>query len=52
MLINRDIIKNDYYPIDRVKNHLRNAGAKKGDLVTISIMSVDVLHIASIFACA
>tara|TARA_R110000744_G_scaffold68358_1_gene139079 strand:+ start:202 stop:1425 length:1224 start_codon:yes stop_codon:yes gene_type:complete len=38
--------------INRVKNLLWNAGARKGDLVTINIMVVDVSHIASIFACA
>jgi len=52
MLINRDIIKNNRYPIDRIKNLLRDAGAIKGDLITISIMEVNDSHIASIFACA
>lgn len=51
-MLNRNILKRNIYPIDRVKNHLRDAGAKKGDLVTISILIVNELHIASIFACA
>ena len=38
--------------IDRVKSLLSNAGVNKGDLVTISIIVVDINHIASIFACA
>ena len=38
--------------INRVKNLLWNAGARKGDIVTINIMVVDISHIASIFACA
>lgn len=52
MVLSRNILKKNIYPIDRVKNHLRDAGAKKGDLVTISILMVNELHIASIFACA
>jgi len=51
-VISRSILKKNIYPIDRVKNCLRDAGAKKGDLVTISILIVNELHIASIFACA
>lgn len=38
--------------INKIKNLLWNAGARKGDIVTIGIMVVDVKHIASIFACA
>jgi hypothetical protein len=38
--------------IDRVKTLLSNAGVRKGDLVTIAIIIVDITHIASIFACA
>lgn len=52
MRIDRNIIKDDRYPINKVKNLLRDAGAVKGDLVTISILVVNDLHIASIFACA
>lgn len=44
---------NDVYnEIDKTKNLLINAGAKKGDLVTIGIMIVDITHIGAIFACA
>jgi len=35
-----------------MKWRLFDAGAKKGDLVTISIMEVSLDHVASIFACA
>lgn len=65
MLITRDIIGNGRgfiydktkkpeicRQINRVKNLLWNAGARKGDIVTINIMVVDISHIASIFACA
>jgi hypothetical protein len=52
MVLSRNILKRNIYPIDRIKNQLRDAGAKKGDLVTIGIMAVDENHIASIFACA
>ena len=55
MLINRQILHSSLdgrYPIDRIKNLLRDAGAEKGDLVTISIMVVNDLHITSILACA
>lgn len=38
--------------INRMKWRLFDAGAKKGDLVTISIMEVSLDHVASIFACA
>ena len=38
--------------INKVKNLLWNAGARKGDIVTIGIMVVNIKHIASIFACA
>ena len=38
--------------IDKVKALLTDRGAKKGDLVTISILPVTVYHVASIFACA
>ena len=41
-----------YHEIDKTKNLLINAGAKKGDLVTIGIMVVDITHIGAIFACA
>jgi acyl-coenzyme A synthetase/AMP-(fatty) acid ligase len=52
MRIDRSIIKENRYPIDKVKNLLRDAGAVKGDLITISILIVNDFHIASIFACA
>ena len=32
--------------IDRVKTLLSNAGVRKGDLVTIAIIIVDITHIA------
>lgn len=38
--------------INLMKWRLFDAGAKKGDLVTISIMEVSLDHVASIFACA
>ena len=38
--------------INRMKWRLFDSGAKKGDLVTISIMEVSLDHVASIFACA
>lgn len=38
--------------INKIKNLLWDAGARKGDVVTIGIMVVDIKHIASIFACA
>lgn len=41
-----------YTKIDKVKALLTDRGAKKGDLVTISILPVTDYHIASIFACA
>lgn len=61
--LNRNIIREDALfdgvdkktlclTINKVKNLLRDAGAKKHDLVTISILTVDLNHIASIFACA
>jgi acyl-CoA synthetase (AMP-forming)/AMP-acid ligase II len=63
MFVNRDcigddIIFDDYtkdticFTINRIKNMLRDAGATKGDLVTISIMRVSMEHVASLFACA
>ena len=64
-MINREIIggrlgliyddhsrKDVFLEIDRVKTLLSNAGVRKGDLVTIAIIIVDITHIASIFACA
>ncbi len=38
--------------INQMKWRLFDAGAKKGDLVTISMMKVDVNHVGAIFACA
>ena len=38
--------------INRIKNHLIKEGVKKGDLITISILKVDVDHICSLIACA
>ena len=38
--------------IDKVKALLTDRGAKKGDLITISILPVSTYHVASIFACA
>ena len=55
MLIDRNILYpslESRFRIDKIKSLLRDAGAEKGDLVTISIMVVDNLHIASILACA
>ena len=38
--------------INRIKHLLISFGAKKGDKVTISILGVDPLHVASVIACA
>lgn len=38
--------------INQMRVRLWNAGARKGDLVTISIMEVNINHVASIIACA
>jgi acyl-CoA synthetase (AMP-forming)/AMP-acid ligase II len=62
-ILSRDCIRDDIvfdnysketisFTINRVKNLLRDAGAEKGDLITISILHVNHWHIASIFACA
>jgi hypothetical protein len=41
-----------YLAINEMKWRLFDAGVKKGDLITISIMEVNIQHVASIFACA
>ena len=41
-----------YLAINEMKWRLFDAGAKKGDLITISIMEVNLQHVASILACA
>lgn len=62
-ILGRDCIRDDIvfdnrsketisFTINKVKNLLRDAGAEKGDLITISILHVNHWHIASIFACA
>ena len=62
-ILGRDCIRDDIifdnhtkdticFTINRIKNLLRDAGATKGDLVTISIMRVSMEHVASLFACA
>jgi len=62
-ILNRDYIRDDIvfdnhtkdtisFTINKVKNLLRDVGAEKGDLITISILHVNHWHIASIFACA
>ena len=62
-ILNRNIIVDDiifanenksqlYTKIDKVKALLTDRGARKGDLVTISILPVSTYHVASIFACA
>lgn len=44
--------KDFYLLTNEMKWRLRDAGAKKGDLITISIMKVNLQHVASIIACA
>lgn len=62
-ILGRDCIRDDIifdnhtkdticFTINRIKNLLRDAGATKGDLVTISIMRVSMEHVASLLACA
>lgn len=62
-ILGRDCIRDDIifdnvdketisFTINKIKNLLRDAGAQKGDLITISILIVNHWHIASIFACA
>lgn len=62
-ILNRDVIIDNIifdnctkdkisFAIDKIKNLLRDAGAQKGDLITISILLVNHWHVASIFACA
>jgi len=62
-ILGRDCIRDDIifdnhtkdticFTINQIKNLLRDAGATKGDLVTISIMRVSMEHVASLFACA
>ena len=62
-ILGRDCIRDDIifdnhtkdticFTINRIKNLLRDVGATKGDLVTISIMRVSMEHVASLFACA
>lgn len=57
-ILDRNII-GDYFDgqdldphINEMKWRLFDAGAKKGDLVTISIMQVNAKHVGAIFACA
>lgn len=38
--------------INKIKNLLLETGARKGDIVTINIMVVNIRHVAAIFACA
>lgn len=38
--------------INRIKNKLIKSGVQKGDKITISLLQVDDLHVASIIACA
>ena len=38
--------------VNRIKNKLIKSGVQKGDKITISLLQVDDLHVASIIACA
>lgn len=58
-IINRDVVYDGRFKyehidslINRWKNLFVNEGARKGDLVAISILNVDVWHVSAVFACA
>jgi len=67
-ILNRDVLRDDLEwatdpnrthdkdylvrQVNRIKNKLIKSGVEKGDKITISLMQVDDLHVASIIACA
>lgn len=65
MRIDRNIIHDNYVnlteqsdrpyllrQVNRIKRHLVDKGAVKGDLITISVITLNTIHVASVMACA